>query len=54
MDKKEWQEISGWNQGNWTSWRPKKGNYWVHVEARNQHGGYAEKTICFSVEQDYK
>ncbi len=54
LEKKEWQEISGWYQDNWTSWRPKKGNYWVHVEARNQHGGYAEKTICFSVERDYK
>lgn len=53
LDKKEWKTFAGWNSGNWATWKPEAGNYWLHVKAMNGDGGYAEKTICFAVGKDY-
>ena len=49
----KWETISDWNKGNWSSWYPKKGNYWLHVEARTREGRLDSKTICFAVDRNY-
>lgn len=53
LDTKEWNTIADWNEGNWAKWKPKQGNYWLHLESKNNDGGYDEKTICFVVDRDY-
>lgn len=53
LDTDVWETMSGWYPGNWISWRPKKGNYWVHVEARTASGLKQENTMCFSAERNY-
>ena len=35
VEADRWSTISGWQEGNWITWRPEKaGNYWLYVEAR--------------------
>lgn len=53
LDTKKWSTIADWNGGNWATWKPLAGNYWLHVKAKNNYGGYAEQTICFRVSRDY-
>lgn len=53
LDTQQWTMITDWNHSNWTTWRPRQGNYWLHVEAENTDGSSAEETICFSVGKDY-
>ncbi len=32
----QWSDVTSWNKGNWTSWKPlKSGDYWIYVEAKN-------------------
>lgn len=54
LDRDEWVTIADWNSGNWVSWKPKKGNYWVQVQAKTRKGTLETKTICFSVDRDYR
>lgn len=53
LDTKKWSLISDWYSGNWTTWKPAPGNYWVYVQARNSMGGTADYTTCFNVGTDY-
>ncbi len=53
LDTGKWELISGWYKGNWTSWRPKAGNYWLYVEARTSDGSLDSEVICFAVDRDY-
>ena len=53
LDTGVWETISDWSSGNWTSWKPKVGNYWLYVEAKNQSGNTNSFTICFAVDRDY-
>ena len=52
LDTKEWESISNWYEGNWATWNPKKGNYWLHVEAKTTSGVTKDYTICFAVDKD--
>lgn len=54
VDTKKWSSISGWYAGNWSSWKPEKGNYWLQVQARMSDGTVKSKTICFHVDRDYQ
>ena len=52
LDTKEWNLIADWNGGNWATWTPKKGNYWLHVEVKSGDRTLS-KTICFAVSRNY-
>ena len=54
LDTKTWELISEWNTGNWTSWTPEKGNYWLNIQARTSDGTTKNKTISFHVSRTYK
>lgn len=53
LDTQKWEVISDWSQGNWSSWRPKKGNYWLHVEIKDSKGNVQSNTINFAVDRNY-
>lgn len=53
LDTKKWSVIADWNSGNWATWKPEKGNYWVDVQGRNSEGGSLHYTMCFAVSSDY-
>lgn len=53
LDTGVWEQVSDWYAGNWATWHPKKGNYWLHVEAQNSYGRTESSTICFAVGKDY-
>ena len=53
LDTKKWQVIADWNESNWVSWTPRKGNYWLNVMIRSEEGVLEEQTICFSVNRNY-
>ena len=50
----EWRIISDWSEGNWVSWRPSAGNYWLRAEARNSAGVTKDYTIAYNVDRNYK
>ena len=49
----EWKLISDWSEGNWVSWRPSAGNYWLRAEARNSAGVTKDYTIGYTVSKNY-
>lgn len=53
VDKNEWSQIADWNGGNWATWKPQKGNYWLQVEAKNNEGSIDSRIMCFNVQRDY-
>ena len=53
LDTKKWNIISDWNTGNWSSWKPTKGNYWLHVEVKDDKGKIVSHTINFAVSRNY-
>lgn len=53
LDTKKWEEISGWGNGNWASWKPWKGNYWLQAQAKTAGGTMKTYTICFRVDKSY-
>ena len=53
LDTEEWKEISDWYEGNWISWKPDAGNYWVQVQAKNPDGTEKTNTMCFRADRDY-
>ena len=53
LDTGKWEIISEWNKGNWASWRPKEGNYWLYVEAKAGDDNLDNEVICFAVDRDY-
>lgn len=53
LDTETWELISDWSQSNWSSWRPKKGNYWLHAEVKDRQGNTTSKTISFVVKRNY-
>ena len=53
LNTKQWELVTDWNGGNWTTWRPKAGDYWIQVDARTSAGKNASYTICYHNEKDY-
>ena len=53
LDTKKWDTISDWSTGNWSSWKPKKGNYWLHAEIKDNKGRIVSHTINFAVGRNY-
>ena len=53
LDAETWSLISDWSPGNWSSWQPKKGNYWLHVELQDSSGRIISNTINFAVDRNY-
>lgn len=53
LDTKQWELIADWNGGNWATWHPKKGNYWLYVEGKTTSGIIKDSTMCFAAGQDY-
>lgn len=44
LSTKKWELVSGWSSGNWITWKPHAGDYWLRVESRSIDG---------TVENDY-
>lgn len=53
LNKQEWKLISDWANGNWSTWKPEIGNYWLRVEAMTSDGKTADQTVCFDSSKDY-
>lgn len=53
LDTKVWSDISDWNTGNWTSWMPTVGNYWVVVQAKISEERIIQNVLCFAVDKNY-
>lgn len=53
LDRKQWEQITNWSDGNWASWRPKIGSYWLQGQARTADGAVISKTINFRVSRNY-
>ena len=53
LNAQKWEKITDWNSGNWSTWKPAKGNYWLHVEAKDSNGDTCADTVCFAVDKDY-
>ena len=52
-DTKKWELIRDWTTGNWITWKPNKGSYWLRVEAVNADGSTNNFTKVFNVQKDY-
>lgn len=53
VSEKRWEQVSGWKNGNWTTWKPSKGYYWVRVEAKTEDGVLTDYTHTIYVDKDY-
>ena len=53
LDTQKWTTIADWNGGNWATWKPKTGNYWLHLEIKSNDGVSTQETICFRVDGNY-
>lgn len=54
LQTKKWETVSNWSTGNWVTWRPEKGSYWLRVEAKNGDGINADYTQTYNVSKDFK
>lgn len=54
LDTKQWEIVRDWATGNWITWKPKKGNYWLRVEARSGDGITSDYTQAYNVSRDYQ
>ena len=52
IENNEWIYLTDeLNRANWVTWKPKRGHYWVHFEARTADGRLSDtKTYGFTVE----
>ena len=48
-----WTTISDWYGGNWATWYPEAGDYWLRAEAKTSDGTIKDYTICFHADRDY-
>ena len=53
LDTGGWETIADWNGGNWATWTPHAGNYWLQAQATTSSGTVAAYTICFAATKDY-
>ncbi len=53
LDEQRWSEISSWYGGNWATWKPKVGNYWLQAQVMNSLGQVETYTICFANTTNY-
>lgn len=53
LSAKRWELIKNWSTGNWMSWKPKQGTYWLRVEAKTGDGVTSNYTEVINVDNDY-
>ena len=53
LDTGGWETVADWNGGNWATWTPHAGNYWLQAQATTSSGTVAAYTICFATTKDY-
>ena len=53
VNKGTWTTISDWQISEWVTWRPKKGNYWLRVEAKTSEGNESNYTIAYNPGKNY-
>ena len=53
LDTKKWTALSNEKASNWQTWYPKKGNYWIYVEATLPNGYKTNQVMCFAVGRNY-
>ncbi len=53
LSTQQWEQISSWSSSNWIFWQPKKGDYWLRVEASTSDGVSADYTEVYTVKSDY-
>lgn len=49
-----WHAASDWSESNWLAWKPKKGSYWLYVEAKNAGGATANYCVGVVVSHNYE
>ena len=53
LNTKKWIALSNKKASNWQTWYPKKGNYWIYVEATLPNGYKTNQVMCFAVGKNY-
>ena len=53
LNTKKWIALSNKKVSNWQTWYPKKGNYWIYVEATLPNGYKTNQVMCFAVGKNY-
>ena len=53
LQTQQWRQISDWSNSNWVFWKPEKGNYWIHAEARTSDGTTDTFTEAYISKYDY-
>lgn len=51
LKNEKWSLLSGWNSGNWASWKPEKaGDYWLYVEAKTRDNQIKSQVMGYRVD----
>ena len=53
VNKGTWETVSNWNKSEWVTWKPRKGNYWLRVEAKTGNGLESNYTVAYNPSKNY-
>lgn len=53
INKGTWTTMTNWQQSEWMTWTPVKGNYWLRVEAKTSTGKTTDYTIAYNPSRGY-
>lgn len=54
LTTKKWEMVQSWSTGNWMTWRPDKGDYWLRVESKSADGTVESNyTEVFTSKRNY-
>lgn len=53
VDKNTWSVLKEWSSSSTYEWKPQKGNYWIHVEAKDSRGNTSNYTKAYVANKSY-